>query len=142
MIYIYDLFWGKVISNKLFRFLVVGVVTFVMYYALLSLLYSYMHIVYWLAIAVSYVISVVFHYLSNRSYTFRASGSRIGGQLLKYVVMAAMNYIIQLIAVFVLYEVIGVWFYYAVVVGTALTFIVGYVLMRGWVFRDNQYSVR
>src|ERR1700747_293866 len=62
------------LAERMIRFLLVGGLTFVAYYALLYILHTGAGMSYPLAIAISYGFALALHFLINRSFTF--SGQR------------------------------------------------------------------
>ena len=121
-------------SEKGARFLIVGGLTFVIYYTILWMTFSSFHWSYKLAIAVSYVFAVAFHFFSNRNLTFKVHGAGLLLQLFRYCLVAILNYFVQVFVVFLTYEVLGMHFYLSTFFGIAATMVLGFILMNRWVF--------
>lgn len=122
-------------STKLLRFALAGGVTFVLYYSLLWLTFGVARWPYAGAICISYLAAVIFHFVSNRHLTFRAEDGHVGAQLVRYALLAVLNYGIQVLIAFLGYELLGLPFYFCAFIGVAATMVSGFVLMNRWVFR-------
>lgn len=62
-------------DEKLWKFLLVGVLNTLVGNGLMFLLYNLAHLSYWPATAISYVLASVMSYFLNRYFTFKYSGS-------------------------------------------------------------------
>jgi putative flippase GtrA len=121
-------------STEFVRYLLVGALTFGTYFALLLLTFSVLRLPYQLALSASYATSVALHFIANRRYTFRSKGRATAIQAFRYSVVLVLNYFIQLGVVYGIHVVAQRSFYAGAVVAILTTLVVGFVLMRGWVF--------
>lgn len=122
---------------KFFRFLILGSVTFVIYYTILWLLFSYEGLQYRGAVAIAYSAAIIFHFLANRKITFNAGRMRFRNQILRYLTVALLNYFIQILIIHVLYVINHINFYISTVIGIIFTTIFGYYIMNTWVFKED-----
>jgi putative flippase GtrA len=124
--------------QSILRFLLVGFSTFVLYYLVFSLLYYMFRLGQTIAISISYLLAVTFHFVINRQYTFDGSSSIIISSILKYFCMCLTNYIITIGIV----EITVRWFFLPPDIGLMLsvfaTLLTGYLILRLWVFRNEQ----
>lgn len=115
-------------------FLIVGALTAALQLGAFTLLYEYAEMDYRVATSLAYALAVAFHFLMNRNVTFRSKSANAAGDLSRYLVLVALNYLINLgVIVFVVQAahgdpVVGAAAAIAVTVG------VTYVLSRFWVF--------
>jgi putative flippase GtrA len=141
--HIYNLFQHMLhlIQNEkrsICRFLSVGLLTFFLYYFSFRFLYAFLGIDYIIALSISYLLAISFHFFINNIYTFSRQQSKIHISILKYVCMCIINYFITLIIVgitskyFLLPPDIGL------ILSIFATLVSGYLLLRLWVFRNEQ----
>jgi putative flippase GtrA len=125
-------------EQSIFRFLLVGVSTFILYYMIFSLLYYAIGIRYIVSISISYLLAITYHFLINRQYTFNCTSSTFISSLLKYFCMCLINYIITISIV----EISVRWLLLPPDIGLILsvftTLLTGYLILRLWVFRNEQ----
>lgn len=113
----------------------VGAATAVIYFFVMWVADSILAFNYIAAVSVAYFISTIFHFLANRHFTFGAVKERHGHQLIRYLVMWILNYLITLAVVGVCVERFLLSPYIGVCVSVAFTMFTGYVLARYWVFK-------
>ena len=121
------------------RFLWVGGLTFIVYYALLYILHTSAGMRYPLAIAISYGLALAVHFLINRSFTFTVQYGRTSQQLRRYALTALANYCAQVVIVRALFERIGFGFYWSALIAVATTTVTGFLLLDKWVFARTEH---
>ncbi len=120
------------------RFALVGATTAAIYFGVFALLHDIIGVGYQIAVSCGYGCGVVFHFLANRSLTFKDAGGHIPAQLVKYAVVVGINYVVTLIVVGVTVEVFGLSPYLGVLAAVAATTLAGYALFASWVFRGQR----
>lgn len=108
-----------------------------MYFGLLTLFLEVLGFEYRVAVSIAYGLAVTFHFFSNRHITFRPAKDRLLSQMARYVVVAAINYLLTL---FIVYVVVGLLHsnpYIGAAVSLIATIAFGYVGSRLWVFRHR-----
>lgn len=118
----------------LVRFLAVGASAAALQFLVLWLLLHGAGLPYQPATLLAYAASVVFHFLANRYFTFRASASPRGPQMLRYGVLLVLNGALTLGIVTACVEWAGTTPYAATLVAIGATVMVGFGLSRYWVF--------
>jgi len=83
------------------------------------------------------IISLSFHYLANRFFTFSNQNSRVSSAI-KYVVLAGCNFFIQLAVFTFSVEELDSGVLPALILSSATTTIFGFVSMKYWVFRETE----
>ena len=121
--------------KRIFLFLLIGGLTFIIYFVILWILFSLARLNYVGAVAIAYLAAIIFHFLTNRKITFNAGGTKFRYQILRYLSVALINYIIQLGVIRICYEMYGIDFYISTFFGVMSTMITGYFLMNSWVFK-------
>ena len=123
--------------RKGIRFAIVGATTAAIYFGLLAILVEYVHLDYRLAVTVAYVVAVGFHFLSNRRFTFRAHEAKALPQLLRYLVLVGVSYLVTLTVVTIAVEVLRTDPMWGVVLAAAATMGLGFVVSKFWIFQSN-----
>lgn len=96
---------------------------------------SFLNFGYILAVSAAYFLSTLFHYLANRYFTFSAQACRHSWQLVRYMVLWIVNYLITILVVGISVERFGFSAYLGVCAAVVVTVFVGYFLSRYWVFK-------
>lgn len=125
-------------NTQILKFLLVGGLTFVIYYVLLWLTFSLATLPYGLAVAVAYGGAIVFHFQTNRQIIFQVESIIIKLQIVRYLEMALLNYMIQLVVIRVCFNALNFNFYLSSFLGVLTTMASGYLLMKHWVFKEYE----
>lgn len=118
----------------LVRFLAVGASAAALQLLALWLLLRGLGLQYQAATLAAYAVSVVYHFLANRYFTFRASGAPRGRELWRYAVLVAANAALTLAVVSACVELAGTTPYLGTLAAIAATVALGFVASRYWVF--------
>lgn len=86
-----------------------------------------------LAVTCAYIVSICFHFLTNRSFTFASSGV-IHMEFRRYMVLFATNYLITLGITHLMADVLRLSLALAVFVSTVVTVPIGYLASYFWVY--------
>jgi putative flippase GtrA len=122
--------------DQILRFGIVGVVTFILNYTLVWLFYGLFAMDYRVAVTFAYVITVVIHFILNRTFTYKKGESFIMGHLGKYGGMLAVNYFIMLSVSMSTVELCRLTPYHGIVFATCVTAFSSFFLMKYFVFCD------
>ena len=93
---------------------------------------------YFISVTAAYVTAILFQFNANRLFTFRASEKAQHIQLLRYLVLLAINYIITILIVSICVETLGLSAYVGVGVSVLITVFIGYCLSHFWVFKNRK----
>jgi putative flippase GtrA len=127
----------KMNIKQLLRFGIVGVTTAVLNLFSIWLLYGIAGIDYRIAVTCSYAITVIVHFLLNRSFTYNVEGTIKAHNAVKYGIMLFINYTITLGVTVVIVEKIQLEPYYGVGCSVFFTAFFSYLLMKHFVFRQK-----
>lgn len=122
---------------KIFKYLIVGLSTFVLYYLLLWSLFDLAQLNYPVAVTFSYFLASAFHFLVNRNITFKSGDRKYKRQIYYYLLVAFINYLIQLGVINLMYGFLGLNLYLSAFIGIFITVVVGFTLLNNWVFREE-----
>jgi putative flippase GtrA len=120
--------------RNLALFLFIGAAAAGIYFGLLALFLEGFHLDYRISVSAAYVLTVTFHFLSNRHLTFRARGYEITPQVVRYLIVVGVNYVLTLAVVFVVVEILQSNTYIGVALSVPVTVIFSYVASKVWVF--------
>lgn len=120
------------------RFGLVGIVTFMLSYFIAWLFYGVLALDYRLAVTVAFVITVIAHFILNRTFTYKTTGSPVVHQAWKYGMMLAINYMINLFASIITVEEFGFSPYLGVIFATMITAGSSFFLMKHFVFLQSE----
>lgn len=122
------------------RFLLVGASAAVAQFLTLVLLLENAGFDYKIAVAIAFIMSIVFHFLANRYFTFAMDGPSRLGQVVRYLAIVFINFLLMVGVTTLLVEILR-WGAY---VGTALsimsTVLIGYFGSKYWVFINKEAS--
>lgn len=110
------------------------------YFGLLAVFLEILHLDYRVGVGIAYVIAVSFHFFSNRQLTFRANRERPLQQVIRYLPMVVLNYVLTVVMVAVSVEILELSPYLGAVVATVVTTVVGFFISKAWVFRKESTS--
>ncbi|MFR8039712.1 MAG: GtrA family protein [Anaerovoracaceae bacterium] len=83
----------KTHDNRLFKFIIVGIINTIVGTAIMFGLYNLAGCSYWLSSAANYIFASILSYVLNRKYTFRYSGKTVGS-FVRFAANIAVCYII------------------------------------------------
>lgn len=117
------------------RFLLVGGVSFALDLGLLAILHEIFDVALWIATPIAFVVSLVFNFLLQRLFTFRANNS---GSIsaLKYIALVIVNIVISDLIV-TGFDAVGWTYVIGKTAATILTTAWNYFLYRHWIFRRS-----
>jgi putative flippase GtrA len=116
-------------------FSLVGAATAGLYFLSLAVLLEILAVDYRVAVTISYLLGVTFHFSANKCLTFR-NIELIGTipQLFRYAAVAAFNYVLTMLIVLFTVEKLRQPPYLGVFISVGVTMIVGFLLSKHWIF--------
>jgi putative flippase GtrA len=124
------------ITNKksILLFLFVGTISAAVNIGSFAILWKFFRINYQFAVSVSYVLSVILHFLVNRKLTFEGDHTHFLMQMPRYLTMIIVNYLITLGVTRMVVELLHLTPYLGIIFSISVTINVSYLMMRYWVF--------
>jgi len=123
--------------NSILAFLFVGGSTFIIYWSVLELILHYIKFNFYIAVTIAYFIGVLFHFTVNRSFVFKANQQNIKIQSLKYSCVLVINYLINLICMFIIVKLLDLLPFIGIAVSTFITAGSNYFIFKYWTFANN-----
>lgn len=124
--------------NSLISYGFVGAFSAFVYFFSFSVCWNWFSLDYRIAVSIGYVLSVVTHFLMNRSFTFEHKGQdNLLRHMIRYSVMLTINYLLTLLIVNIVVSGLGFSPYIGIATSIALTMGTGYVMSRCWVFKPS-----
>ncbi|MGW9404573.1 GtrA family protein [Arthrobacter sp. NPDC055585] len=114
------------------RYLLVGVLSFAIDFALLVLLYEVFGVVLWLATAAAFLTSLAANYLLQRYFTFSGTPTR-GTSFIKYMLLVGVNTVAASLIVSG-FEAIGSSYMLGKIISTAAMTVWNFFAYKYWVF--------
>ena len=127
-------FVQRFMDLRFLKFLAVGLTTMVVQFSSFALMWDIFHLPQRLSVSISYLTAVTFHFLSNRSFTFQAGNSNVYKQLIKYIVVTCLNYVITIVVVDACVKIFFLSPYIGVMAAIATTVMTGFLFLKYWVF--------
>ena len=128
----------KFLNREFLIYLFVGGATFLIYMAIIALAVEIFNSDYRVGVSVAYLFAVTFHFFTNRTFTFGATNYPLVDQLIRYVAILILNYLITLMIVTYCVRSLGFSPYLGAVFAIVLTVGVGYFASKFWVFRESE----
>lgn len=86
-----------------------------------------------LAVTCAYALSICFHFLTNRSFTFSSSGM-LASEFLRYMLLFVVSYLLTMGVIYATVDVLGLPLALGMLAATVLTVPIGYLASYFWVF--------
>lgn len=120
-------------ARSLPRFLIIGVLSFIVDVGTLFVAHGLLHLWLPLATTLAYALAFTVNFSLNRLWTF-SSTTAMTGQVMRYVALTSVNFVITLLIVNGL-AALGMSYLLAKVLSTAVIAGINYIAYRNWVFR-------
>ena len=121
-------------GKRFTRYTLVGIANTVLYVSLLWFFIRWDQFPLTLSVGMAFGLALSFHYLANKYFTFE-SRSRSLAELVRYFLMASVNYLISLLIVWLCMDKIATSALVASVTSAMVVMIIGYAVSFLWVFR-------
>ncbi|MGP0222813.1 MULTISPECIES: GtrA family protein [unclassified Paenarthrobacter] len=128
---------AKVLASSLFRFLVVGGLSFLVDLGLLALCFQVFGWPLWLAAGAGFWGSFFFNYFLQRHFAFGGGGTALGG-VLRYSGLLAFN-TVAVMGIVEFFEFIGAGYVVGKVVSTIVTMGWNYFIYKHWIFPQKKH---
>lgn len=122
--------------SEVILFLLVGATSAVTQIGVLAFLFEVCAFRLDWSVSIAYSASVLVHFLGNKHYTFRNTAKTGATEVLRYLGVVLLNYLITIGVVWLVVEVFKSNPYTAIVASIAATFGLGFALSKLWVFKQ------
>lgn len=117
----------------IYRFLIVGISTFIINFGLVFLLDKFIHLNYKLSITIAYFLTLIAHFILNRSFTFKIYHFD-RSHLIKYSILPIVNFFISFFMAIFVVETLHLPPHYSVFFATSISAVISYTFMKYFVF--------
>jgi putative flippase GtrA len=120
--------------GQILRFVIVGAVTFAIYFSAFRALYASVGFSDKMAVSIAYAITVSCHYFFNRFFTFQATDQELAPTAGKYALLLCVNYLVTLAVMWIFVDLLHGSPYLGVAATTAATTGISFFTMKYFVF--------
>jgi putative flippase GtrA len=124
----------KVLESERTRYLIVGAVTATVYFGTIALCLESLLFEYRLSVSIAYFIAVTFHFLANRKYTFAAQNRPVRSQIIRYIILLLVNYMMTFVLISFMVNQLDISHYKSAFVAIVATVAVGYLASKFLIF--------
>lgn len=121
--------------STIMSYLTIGMLTALIYFSCFTVLWKLMGMNYQIVTSIAYALAVLFHFTTNRYFTFKSQGANLLQHITKYSMTIIINFIITLIIMYIAVEFLKVSPYIGMLLSISITVCTGFFLSRYWIFR-------
>lgn len=123
------------------NYLIFGFLAFVLNYCLFYVFETWMHIDYMVATALSWLLTVVFAYWTNRTFVFKSKNTgktNIFKEFCSFISARIATELLELLLMYLMVDLAHINSNIAKLIAQAAVIIANYVLSKIWIFKDSQ----
>ena len=123
------------------NYLIFGFLAFVLNYVLYFVFASMLQMHYMLATAVSWVLTVVFAYLTNRTFVFKSQNKDVqslGREFVAFIGARVATEVLELAMMFVMVDVADLNEYISKLICQVIVILANYFLSKLWIFKEKK----
>ncbi len=143
---LWDFGWGLYKKHEEgINYLIFGFLAFVLNYILYFLFADAIAMHYMAATALSWVLTVVFAYWTNRTFVFKSRNKEAGAvwkEFISFIGARVATEALELVLMYVMVDMAGINDKIAKFVCQVLVILANYVLSKIWIFKDNSSAVK
>ncbi len=143
---LWDFGWGLYKKHEEgINYLIFGFLAFVLNYILYFLFADAIAMHYMAATALSWMLTVVFAYWTNRTFVFKSQNKEAGAvwkEFVSFIGARVATEVLELVLMYVMVDVAGINDKIAKFVCQVLVILANYVLSKIWIFKDNSSAVK
>lgn len=139
---LWDFGWGMYKKyEEGINYLIFGFLAFVLNYVLYWAFESLLHVHYMVATAISWALTVVFAYWTNRSFVFKSKNTQpqmVWKEFISFIGARVATEVLELVLMFVMVDCLHGNEYVAKLIGQTLVILANYVLSKLWIFKEKK----
>ncbi|MBD5517866.1 MAG: GtrA family protein [Lachnospiraceae bacterium] len=143
---LWDFGWGMYKKHEEgINYLIFGFLAFVLNYILYFLFADAMQMHYMAATVLSWVLTVVFAYWTNRTFVFKSQNKDTGSVVKEFVSFIGARIateVLELVLMYVMVDMLSINDKISKLVCQVLVILANYVLSKIWIFKDNSSDVK
>lgn len=120
---------------RFIKYILVGATSTIVDIALLALILHFTDF-YQTAIFFSFVVGFVVNHFLHSRYTFQVESHSLA-QVIRFLVVVALNYGVTVLAIFVMHEIFGAPVIIAKIISLPLIAVIGFLLSKNWAFTST-----
>lgn len=124
-----------------FSYLIFGFLAFVLNYVLYLLFESLLGIDYMIATALSWILTVIFAYWTNRTFVFRSKNTAVHSLFKEFVAFIGARVateVIELLFMYLTVDLAGMNSYAAKLIAQVIVIVANYFLSKLWIFKEKK----
>ena len=122
------------------NYLIFGFLAFVLNYVLYYVFESIFHVHYMAATAISWVLTVIFAYWTNRTFVFKSKNtgfSALVKEFISFIGARAATGVLELVLMYLMVDLAGIHSYIAKFVCQVIVILANYFLSKLWIFKKK-----
>lgn len=139
---LWDFGWGMYKKyEEGINYLIFGFLAFVLNYVLYWVFESLLHVHYMAATAISWALTVVFAYWTNRTFVFKSKNTglqTVWKEFVSFIGARVATEVLELVLMFVMVDCLHGNEYAAKLIGQTLVILANYVLSKLWIFKEKK----
>ena len=143
---LWDFGWGLYKKHEEgINYLIFGFLAFVLNYILYFVFADAMQMHYMAATVLSWVLTVVFAYWTNRTFVFKSQNKDTGSVVKEFVSFISARIateVLELVLMYVMVDLLSINDKISKLVCQVLVIVANYVLSKIWIFKDNSSAVK
>ncbi len=120
---------------QLIQYITIGLAAFSIYFSSFYIFYDIFQLDYKLSASIAYTLTIMSHFSMHRHFTFCENKQKITHNAWKYALMLILNYIILLVAMWLVVNCFNGSPYLGIILSTAITTSANFFMMKYFVFQ-------
>jgi putative flippase GtrA len=135
---LFNYIYQFLLANKkpLLIFVVIGTLTAIINFSVFTLLWKFIGIHYQAAVSIAFLSALIFHFLSNRRFTFKGHGADFFQHLKRYSMVALVNYFMTIVIVRFTVETLQLSPYLGIFFSIGATLVFGFLMSKFWIYQS------
>ena len=118
----------------LIKYLSVGGLTTLGYFALFFLFWRFFSLPKLIAVSIAYSLFLVMNFLSHQTVTFQSHNKKTSPQIVRYLLLVGFSFILTLLIIHILSDILNFYPMISVIISSVVTTFIGFTLSKYWVY--------